>query len=59
MTKKNTHSIKKIKELINKKNIKNINLATQAPEKNIFFMNNILDQNIDLLYKLKNEQTKN
>lgn len=59
MTKKNTHSIKKIKELINKKNIKNLTLATQAPEKSVFFMHNILDQNIDLLYKLKNEQTKN
>lgn len=59
MTKKNTNSIKKIKKMINKKNIKNLVLATQAPEKGIFFMHNILDQNIDLLYKLKNERTKN
>ena len=59
MTKKNTNSIKKIKKMIIKKNIKNLFLATQAPEKNIFFMHNILDQNIDLLYKLKNERTKN
>lgn len=59
MTKKNTNSIKKIKKMIYKKNIKNLVLATQAPEKGIFFMHNILDQNIDLLYKLKNERTKN
>ena len=45
--------------MINKKNIKNLVLASQAPEKNIFFIHNILDQNIDLLYKLKNERTKN
>ena len=55
MTKKNTGAIKKIKKMINKKDIKNLFLGTQSPEKGIFFMHNILDQNIDLLYKLKNE----
>ena len=53
MTLNNTSSIKKIKKKINNLNIKNIFLATQSPEKGIFFMHDVLDANINLLYRLK------
>ena len=55
MTKRNTNMINKIKNLIIKKNIRNLFLSSQSPEKGIFFMHNILDQNIGLLYKLRDE----
>ena len=53
MTLNNTSLIKKIKRKIDNLNLKNLLLASQAPEKGIFFMHDVLDQNINLLYKLK------
>ena len=59
MSLKNTNSIRKIKKRFFDLNLKNIYLATQSPERGVFFMHDVLDQNINLLYKLKNVKTKN
>ena len=59
LTLKNTLSLKKIKNKFLSLNLKNIFLTTQSPEKGIFYMHEVLDQNINLLYKLKNDKVKN
>ena len=59
MTLKNTAALSQIKKKINKRNLKNLFFASQSPENKIFFMHDVLDQNINLLYKLKNDEIKN
>ena len=59
MTVKNTNLINNIKNKFLNLKLKNIFLATQSPEKGVFYMHDILDQNINLLYKLKNDRIKN
>jgi hypothetical protein len=59
MTLKNTSYLKRIKNKINNLNLKNLFLASQSPERGIFFMHDVLDQNINLLYKLKDGRIEN
>ena len=49
LTLSNIKILKNLRDGINKKNIKNFFLCNQAPEKKIFFMHDVLDQNYKLL----------
>lgn len=49
----NVNALNKIRRLILKKNIKNFYLCNQAPEKSIFFLHDILDQNFNLISRFK------
>lgn len=52
----NVNNLNKIRSLILKKNIKNFYLCNQAPEKSIFFLHDILDQNFNLISKFKKNE---
>jgi len=53
LTLSNIKILKNLRRAIIKKRIKNFFLCNQAPEKKVFFMHDVLDQNYNLLEKSK------